>query len=217
MTDPDSPRQSDCRAGATRDNNSAGATDAATDPRQPTTGSPLRRQNRDRNQRGAGATIPHLSRSVGPPEPVQAGDDRNYCAKPGPPRADNSFSPCNDDLRCHCAAPLGAAQIRAVPGGVGLSTEEIRALPAAFAFDPVVPAAFGLSRSAAYRALAAGQLPIRTLRLGHKLIVTRADLMAALGVEEAPPSPAGSADGGQDATATWGTRPVCDNNKEGNR
>ncbi len=129
-----------------------------------------------------------------PPEPVQAGDDRNYCAKPGPPRADNSLSPCNGDSRCHCAAPLGAAQIPAGPGGVGLSTEEIRALPAAFAFDPVVPAAFGLSRSAAYRALAAGQLPIRTLRLGRKLIVTRADLMAALNIEDVQPSQAAHSD-----------------------
>jgi hypothetical protein len=67
-------------------------------------------------------------------------------------------------------------------------------VPAAFAFDPVVPVAFGISRSAAYRALAAGQLPIRTLRLGRKLIVTRADLMAALGIRDVQPIQAARSD-----------------------
>jgi hypothetical protein len=69
-------------------------------------------------------------------------------------------------------------------GGNGLSAHELRSLPAAFPFDPVVPAAFGIGRSAAYRALAAGQLPIKPLRLGRKLIVRRADLLSALGIED---------------------------------
>jgi len=68
----------------------------------------------------------------------------------------------------------------------GMSPEELRALPAAVPFDPVVPAAFGISRSAAYRALAAGQLPVTPLRIGRRLIVRRADLMTALGVADVP-------------------------------
>jgi hypothetical protein len=40
-------------------------------------------------------------------------------------------------------------------------------------------------------------LPIRALRLGRKLIVTRADLMAALGIPETPPSQAAAVDDGQ--------------------
>ncbi|TCB91658.1 DNA-binding protein [Micromonospora zingiberis] len=68
----------------------------------------------------------------------------------------------------------------------GITAADLRLLPVAFPFDPVVPQAFGISRSAAYRALAAGQLPITPLRLGRKLIVRRADLLAALGIDEAP-------------------------------
>jgi hypothetical protein len=67
-----------------------------------------------------------------------------------------------------------------------MTPDELCSLPAAFPFDPVVPAAFGISRSAAYRALAAGELPIHPLRLGRKLIVKRADLLAALGIEGSP-------------------------------
>nr|WP_221378386.1 helix-turn-helix domain-containing protein [Actinoplanes polyasparticus] len=68
---------------------------------------------------------------------------------------------------------------------IGVMTPaRLRALPVAFPFDPVVPRAFGISRSAAYRALAAGELPITPLRLGRKLIVKRADLLAALGVPD---------------------------------
>jgi hypothetical protein len=75
----------------------------------------------------------------------------------------------------------------------GPTVAQLLALPVTFAFDPVVPAAFGISRSAAYRALAAGELPIRPLRLGRKLIVKRADLLAALGIEERPAGKAASA------------------------
>jgi hypothetical protein len=98
-----------------------------------------------------------------------------------------------------------------------MSTEEIRALPAAFAFDPVVPAAFGISRSAAYRALAAGQLPIRTLRLGRKLIVTRADLMAALSIEDVQPSQAARSDDAYCRTDVLGPDRTADINLEGDR
>ena len=117
---------------------------------------------------------------------------------------------------CHAAAPPGAAQPPGVPGAAGLSAEAIRALPAAFPFDPIVPAAFGISRSAAYRALTAGQLPIRALRLGRKLIVTRADLMAALGIPETPPSQA-AVDDGQTPSRQSALDRVHDNSKEGER
>ena len=69
-------------------------------------------------------------------------------------------------------------------GPTGVTPEELRALPVVFPFDPVVPQVFGISRSTAYRALAAGEFPFRPLRLGRKLIVKRADLLAALGVHD---------------------------------
>jgi hypothetical protein len=134
-----------------------------------------------------------------------------------PALTDGNVSHPNGESRYRRVAPPGAAQRPAVAGGVGLSAEAIRALPAAFPFDPVVPAAFGISRSAAYRALAAGQLPIRTLRLGRKLIVTRADLMAALGIQDTPPSPAifgGEEHVRNDVPAP---DPTCDHGKEGDR
>jgi len=70
----------------------------------------------------------------------------------------------------------------AKPGG--LTPQQLRALPVAFPFDPIVPLAFGISRSTAYRALAAGQLPIAPLRLGRRLIVRRADLLQALSIAD---------------------------------
>jgi hypothetical protein len=88
------------------------------------------------------------------------------------------------------------ARLRTRWSRTGMTADQIRDLPAAVPFDPVVPAAFGISRSAAYRALAAGQLPITPLRLGRKLIVTWADLLAALGIEDR------SAASGPAATAT---------------
>jgi hypothetical protein len=69
-------------------------------------------------------------------------------------------------------------------GPKGVTPEELRALPVVFPFDPVVPWVFGISRSTAYRALAAGEFPFRPLRLGRKLIVKRADLLASLGVND---------------------------------
>lgn len=72
--------------------------------------------------------------------------------------------------------------VAAEPGG--LTLQQLQALPAAFPFDPIVPLAFGISRSAAYRALAAGQLPITPLRLGRRLIVRRADLLQALSIPD---------------------------------
>ena len=66
----------------------------------------------------------------------------------------------------------------------GMSPQEIRNLPVLFAFDPVIPKVFGISRSAAYRALAAGQLPFTPLKIGRRLKVRRADLLAALSISD---------------------------------
>lgn len=65
-----------------------------------------------------------------------------------------------------------------------MSPEEVQALPVTFPFDPVIPAAFGISRSAAYRALNAGQLPITPIKLGRRLLVRKSDLLRALGMAE---------------------------------
>jgi predicted DNA-binding transcriptional regulator AlpA len=77
-----------------------------------------------------------------------------------------------------------AAASRSALVGRGMTADELLSLPAAFPFDPVVPAAFGISRSAAYRALAVGQLPVQPIKLGRKLVVKRSDLLAALGIED---------------------------------
>jgi hypothetical protein len=98
-------------------------------------------------------------------EAVAAGEDQS------PPQEKSSY---------HAAAS------RPSPVGRGMTADELRSLPAAFPFDPVVPAAFGISRSAAYRALAIGQLPVQPIRLGRRLIVKRSDLLAALGIAEHP-------------------------------
>lgn len=102
-------------------------------------------------------------------------------------------SPTSDDsLDTGLTGPSGSSDVqtttkidsmhdRPLPG---LSPRELLALPAAFPFDPIVSAAFGISRSSAYRALAAGQLPITPLRLGRRLIVRRADLLNALGITD---------------------------------
>jgi hypothetical protein len=65
-----------------------------------------------------------------------------------------------------------------------MSLAEVLALPVAVPFESVVPAVFGISRSAAYRALAAGQFPFTPMRLGRRLIVRKVDLLRALGVAE---------------------------------
>jgi hypothetical protein len=69
--------------------------------------------------------------------------------------------------------------------------DRLRALP------PLVPvnenaellgeALGGLSRSTLYRALQNGELGVRPLRVGRRLMVRRADLLDALGIPETPP------------------------------
>jgi hypothetical protein len=44
---------------------------------------------------------------------------------------------------------------------------------------------FGLGRDASYRAAADKSLPVPVLRLGRRLLVTRAALLDALGIDEA--------------------------------
>ncbi|WP_208102900.1 hypothetical protein, partial [Escherichia coli] len=82
-------------------------------------------------------------------------DDHDEAGRPWTPRM--SINPADHD-------------------GGGMTPATLRSLPVTFPFDPVVPRAFGISRSAAYRAWKAGQLPITPLRIGRKLIVRRADL-----------------------------------------
>lgn len=93
-------------------------------------------------------------------------DDHDEAERPWTPRT--SISPADHD-------------------GGGIAPAALRSLPVTFPFDPVVPQAFGISRSAAYRAWRAGQLPITPLRIGRKLIVRRADLLAALGIDDPEP------------------------------
>jgi predicted DNA-binding transcriptional regulator AlpA len=79
-------------------------------------------------------------------------------------------------------------ETRPAPAGEpAMSVADLLRLPAAVSFAKVVPAAFGISRSAAYRALAAGELPFEPIRIGRKLIVRKADLLQALGVTESEP------------------------------
>ena len=50
--------------------------------------------------------------------------------------------------------------------------------------------AFGISRTSAYRLAGLGQLPVPVLRLGRRLVVTRAALFGALGVTDPAATPA---------------------------
>ena len=48
---------------------------------------------------------------------------------------------------------------------------------------PTAASVLGISRATAYRLVAAGEWPIPVLRLGRYLRVSRADLMAFIGLE----------------------------------
>ena len=65
-----------------------------------------------------------------------------------------------------------------------MTTEEILGLPAAV---PLVKAgqAFGMGRTKAYELARAGQFPCRVLPLGPKFVVAKADILAALNIEQA--------------------------------
>lgn len=46
---------------------------------------------------------------------------------------------------------------------------------------------FGLPRSTTHDAVRRGEFPVPVLRLGHRMMVTRAALLTALGIEDAGP------------------------------
>lgn len=63
--------------------------------------------------------------------------------------------------------------------------DEIRAWPVVVDL-PTAGQTLGLGRDSAYRAAREGTLPFPVLRLGRCMRVTRAAVMAALGIEELP-------------------------------
>ena len=67
-----------------------------------------------------------------------------------------------------------------------LTEYEIRALPVTFPLHPTASDALGISRSTAYRARRDGTLPFPVIRAGTRLLVTRAALLAALGIDDEP-------------------------------
>jgi hypothetical protein len=67
----------------------------------------------------------------------------------------------------------------------GLTPDEIRALDAAVDL-PTAGRCFKLGRSKAYELARSGKFPVEVLPLGAKFCVTRASIMAKLGIEDAP-------------------------------
>ena len=74
----------------------------------------------------------------------------------------------------------------------GLTREEILALDAAVDI-PTAGKCFGLGKSTAYELARAGDFPVPVLPLGKSFRVTRASILAALGIEDAADHPAQSA------------------------
>lgn len=62
-----------------------------------------------------------------------------------------------------------------------LTTAQIRDLPAAIPLE-TAGRAFGMCRSATFTHYHRGDLPFPVIQIGRRLIVTKADLMAALGL-----------------------------------
>lgn len=73
----------------------------------------------------------------------------------------------------------------------GLTPDEIRALPAAVPI-PKAGECFGLGKSTSYELAHSGQFPVPVLPLGKGFRVTRASILAKLGIEDPAsiPSPA---------------------------
>lgn len=67
--------------------------------------------------------------------------------------------------------------------GLLVTEDEVRALPVVTDV-PTAGRPFGLSRDTAYRHARAGTFPVPVLRVGRKMIVTRASLLDALGLDE---------------------------------
>ena len=69
-----------------------------------------------------------------------------------------------------------------------MTEEQVRALPLLMDV-PTAGRAFGLSRDAAYRYVRNGGFPVPVLRMGGRLAVTKAAILAALGLEPGPSNP----------------------------
>lgn len=69
------------------------------------------------------------------------------------------------------------------PPRVGMTVDEVRALPAAVYF-PMAGRPFGIPRDKCYKMARAGTFPVPVLRYGRRLVVTRASILAALGIED---------------------------------
>jgi hypothetical protein len=74
----------------------------------------------------------------------------------------------------------------------GYSPEEIRALDAAVDI-PTAGRCFKLGRSKAYELARSGKFPVPVLPLGATFCVTRASILAALGIEDVPAASADQA------------------------
>lgn len=65
-----------------------------------------------------------------------------------------------------------------------MTPAEVRALPVTMPLWPDAARPFGGGRDWAYRAARDGTFPCPVLRLGRRLVVRRADLLAALGIPD---------------------------------
>lgn len=74
----------------------------------------------------------------------------------------------------------------------GYSREEILALPAAVDI-PTAGKCFKMGRSKAYDLARAGKFPVEVLPMGATFFVTRASILAALGIEDMAPASADQA------------------------
>jgi predicted DNA-binding transcriptional regulator AlpA len=77
-----------------------------------------------------------------------------------------------------CTVP-GSEERRARP-----TLDEIRQWPATSSVEDLA-AAVGISRSGAYAAINAGTLPVRTLRVGGRIVVVTESILAILGATAA--------------------------------
>jgi hypothetical protein len=64
-----------------------------------------------------------------------------------------------------------------------MTADDLQVLPLTVAV-PLAGRAFGIGRDTSYRLAAEGAFPVPVLKLGKKLVVTRASLLQALGVED---------------------------------
>jgi hypothetical protein len=69
-----------------------------------------------------------------------------------------------------------------------MTPEDIRALPAVSPAQPTVCAVWGISPATYYRLLAERRLPVPTFTVGRSRKVSRADILRALQLAEAPAS-----------------------------